>query len=354
MNYPIAKTNTRRLLGPILLAALCVITVISFFKTGPSQNLIPYTQDLADVMSTECRLVAIMPASTTRAQVDIVLGRAEARLRETEVRMSSYIDYSELARWNASGPGQYPLSSSTLQVLNAAQHYYRLTGGCFDVTCRPLIQLWRQADRENSLPSPGRLQEARVQSGWSAISLTEDAAIKLLSTVQLDLGGIAKGYGIDRAVEELESAGCRGGMVDVGGDLRCFGQGPDGGAWQIGIRHPAEPGKVLARLSIQEGAVCTSGDYARFFEIQGRRYSHIIDPRTGMPAHNAVSVTVLAPTALAADAWATALSVAGIPGLDALPRNMGIEAMVVSGEGGEPEIRMTKGFKARLIKGPKL
>jgi thiamine biosynthesis lipoprotein len=160
-----------------------------------------------------------------------------------------------------------------------------------------------------------------------------------------DLGGIAKGWAIDRAAEVLRRAGVSGGMVDVGGDLVCFGQPPDGQSWPVDIQDPLGPGH-LASLHVSGGAVCTSGGYARFVEIGGRRYSHIIDARTGRPAEAALSVTVVAADAVTADIWATALSVLGTAGLERLPE--GVEAMMMVGTEDDHRSICTAGLRALL------
>ena len=174
----------------------------------------------------------------------------------------------------------------------------------------------------------------------------------------MDLGGIAKGYAVDQAVAAMTSLGIRGGVVDAGGDLRCFGSRPDGQSWKVAVRDPFHAADAsappLATLRVHDAAVCTSGNYFRYVQIQGRRYSHIIDPRPGphmgMPAEAAPSVTVVAPTAIVADMWATALSVLGAGGLSLLPPEAHIEAMVVEGMVHDVHIRMTDGF-AKLLEG---
>ena len=143
--------------------------------------------------------------------------------------------------------------------------------------------------------------------------------------------------------------------MEVGGDIRCFGRSDSGGKWRIGIRNPFDPhsSKMLAVLAIEEGAVCTSGNYFRFTEIDGRRYSHIVDPRTGQPVDAAPSVTVVGPTATAADGWATALSVLGPEGLSLLPKRAHVEAMMIIGDRNDWQVRMTPGFAGLLIEKPR-
>ncbi|MCK4602007.1 MAG: FAD:protein FMN transferase, partial [Phycisphaerae bacterium] len=179
------------------------------------------------------------------------------------------------------------------------------------------------------------------------ITITEDGVIKTTDTASLDLGGVAKGYGIDRAVEAMIQAGCRGGLIDVGGDIRCFGRS----AWTVAVRDPFGRTEPVAVLRLRGGAVCTSGNYERYYEIAGRRYSHIIDPRTGRPVDFAPSVTVVAPAAMTADAWATALSVLGVDGLALLGEDSGIEAMIVVGTPDSFEVYGTKGFEDLTVPG---
>jgi len=183
-----------------------------------------------------------------------------------------------------------------------------------------------------------------AQCGWQHIELREDGAVRLTDDVSVDLGGIAKGYGIDRAVDAMQRAGCRAGVVEVGGDVRFFGLKPDGGRWTFRVRDPFGPG-VLDTYEMEAGAVCTSGNYERGSTIVGKRRSHIIDPRTGWPAEAAPSVTVLAATAMIADGWATALSVLGPPGLECLPD--GVEAMLIVPAPDDYEVITTDGFMAR-------
>jgi thiamine biosynthesis lipoprotein len=211
-----------------------------------------------------------------------------------------------------------------------------------------VIDLWRSAGESGVYPSEADLRGARAFCGWDHIELTESGAVKRTVEARVDLGGVAKGFGIDAAVEVLAEAGMLGGLVDVGGDLRCFGTDPDGGRWRVEIKNPFGEGP-LAHLRVGDSAVCTSGNYARFVEIEGRRYSHIIDPRSGRPADAVPSVTVISRSAMTADMWATALSVLGEEGLDLLPT--GLEALLVLGSADDFRILCTQGAQS-LIEAP--
>ena len=217
--------------------------------------------------------------------------------------------------------------------------------GAFDATYAPLFRLWSDAGLAGALPSDQEIAAARALCGWGKFELSPGGAVKNAAGARMDLGGIAKGFGIDQAVEAMAEAGCAGGIVDVGGDLRVFGDKPDGTPWALAVRDPFGPG-MIGIVHLEEGALCTSGNYERFSIIDGQRYSHIIDPRTGRPTDTNPSVSVIAPTAAVADAWATALSVLGPEGLALLPD--GVDAMIVTGEPDDFQITWTDGFAARF------
>ena len=337
-----------RLIGRSRLAAvvvvLMVLTGLGMWHTAggerPDREL--YIRRPSAVMGTESSLAAVV-APGGRSRAEEALEAAERSLRRVEALMSAWIEDSELSRLNRAGAGiETPLSPETLAVLRAARAAYDRTGGAFDVTCRPLIELWREAERQGRMPTGEQIEQARAESRWDHFELTESGAVKSVATARIDLGGIAKGYGIDRAAEALEGAGLMGGMVFVGGDLALFGEPSAGHGWPVRVRDPADENASLGMVVLSGGAVCTSGDYARYGEIQGRRLSHIIDPRTGWPAESASSVTVLAPDALTADVWATALAVLGPEGFDMLPE--GVEALMLTGSPEATRLERTAGF----------
>lgn len=301
------------------------------------------------IMGTQTRLAVVLPTAEVDRGKEI-LGAAEAELRRIEALMSTWIDKTEISRFNAAVAEEaVPLSADSLEVLNASRQLFDRTEGAFDVTCRPLIERWRLAGREGHLPAGEELAQVRQESAWSQVELSEQGARKMLDTTCVDLSGIAKGFAIDRALSILRRSEAAGGLVEVGGDLRVFGVGPEGDDWSVGIRNPVE-NRTWGEMRLSEGAVCTSGDYARFTEIDGQRYSEIIDPRTGHPAERASSVTVVAEDAMTADAWATALSVLGPEGLSLLPTDEGVEALVVSGDGdGGYRVEASEGFSVFLV-----
>ena len=339
----------KRFIGPVMFVALLALVAVGLWKTGddPGRGRLILNRRPKAVMGTTCSL-AVVTQTRGRAGAEAALDGAEAAMRRIEAHMSSWLEDSEISALARAPVGRaQKLSGETLEVLRAARLAHRETGGAFDITCNPLVRLWRDAAGSNSLPTDAELAQARADSRWELLELSEDGVTRLGPKVRVDLGGIAKGHAIDRAIDILKDAGLQGGLVDIGGDLACFGQPPKGRFWFVDIQNPFDS-SVLARLRLAAGAVCTSGDYARPIIVAGHRYSHIIDPAAGRPADSLPSVTVLAPNARTADIWATALSVLGPKGFRRLP--LDVEAMIVVGDEGDYSILATEGMYKLLEK----
>jgi thiamine biosynthesis lipoprotein len=352
-----------RIAASLLLCA----AVLACAPDGRPARVAKYV-DSRDVMSTVATLtlIAASPAEARRAA-----DAAYAALDSVETLMSAHRTTGELARVNSVAARRpVPVGKETFDVLQAAARFTELTGGAFDVTVGPLIEIWRAAAGDQKLPHEIELRAVRGRVGMGLVDLDPLArSVRFArSGVRLDLGGIAKGYAIDRAVAAARAAGARGGVVEVGGDLRCFGRIPraligraadqpagelqrtaearneDLQPWPLGIQDPFHEG-LIGKIHLPEGALATSGHYRRFSVIEGRRISHILDPRTGQPVEDPASVTVIAPDALSADALATAISVLGdrrgLALADSLP---GVEVLIVSGEAASQRRTASAGF----------
>ncbi len=305
------------------------------------------------IMGTECSLTAVPPQGQPQ-RAEQAVAAAEQALRTVEAHMSDYIRLSELSQLNdAPADKVMPLSPDTMEVLRVSKQLNADTGGAFDVTCLPLFALWGQAGKAKSLPTDAILSAAKAKCGWDKWKLLDGGAVKSVDGAGMGLGGVAKGWAIDRAAEAMMATGCPGGLVEVGGDLRCFGRPAHKGKWIVAVQNPFNPhgGEFFGTLALGDAAVCTSGNYERFSLINGKHYSHIVDPRTGEPVDFAPSVTVVAPTAAISDGWATALSVLGPDGFKLLDANSGIEAMIVVGHPKDYRIHETPGF-AKLLDRP--
>lgn len=194
-------------------------------------------------------------------------------------------------------------------VVAAALQVSRESGGAFDVTIFPLVSLWREARRQNRPPPPAAIEQAKTRVDWRRLSVADSRVDKAKPEVQMDLGGIAKGYAAGLAARRLQAAGVRAGLVDFGGNVVAFGRMGRRG-WKIGVQDPRGTG-LIGVLEVRDAAVSTSGDYERYFEADGVRYHHLLDPHTGRPAHGMRSVTVVAKDPVLADAWSTAFFVRG-------------------------------------------
>lgn len=270
---------------------------------------------------------------------------------------------SEVHRVNTAGGEWVEVGSETFGLTQAALELAELTGGAFDPTVAPLIDLWGFVEDPNALPdendSPTVLvgqrppEDEAIQSvlqriGYQMVELDADGSkIRLDSPrAELDFGAIAKGYAADRAVAILRERGIASGLVDLGGDMFALGSKPDGTPWRVGIAHPREPGALVAVIPVEDRAIVTSGDYERYFEYEGVRYTHLVDPRTGYPQHELASVTVVATKGTEADALATAVAVMGIDeGLALLESLPGVDGLLIGTDG---RIEMTSGLRDRI------
>lgn len=268
------------------------------------------------------------------ATLDEVLVAAEAELRRVEDVMTSWRD-SPLTRLNGqSGQGPQPVSEELALLIGRGLAVGELTEGAFDITFASVGKLWDFKANPPILPSKEEIANALLGVGFDKVELDLDKlTVTLPAGTRLGLGGIAKGYGVDRAMKVLLDAGVQHGVVNAGGDMKVLGT-KFGTPWRIAIKHPRKPDEVIAMVPLANTCMVTSGDYERFFEYEGERHHHILDPRTGSPATGAMSVTVIAPDAAFADALATALAVLGpergLPIVEGLDR---VECLIVGMDG---------------------
>jgi len=297
-------------------------------------------------MAVPVRIVVYAPdRKTAHRAVQAALGRI-AELNEV---MSDYSPTSELRRLCAnSGPGKpVPVSDDLWNVLVRAQHFAELSGGAFDVTVGPVVRLWRRARRQHRLPSPERMAEAKPLVGYRLLKLDPKRhAVELLREgMRLDLGGIAKGYAVDEALKTLRRHGIGCALVDAGGDLAVGEAPPERPGWLIGIAALEPRGKPSRCLWLKTAAIATSGDMWQYVQIGGRRYSHIVDPRTGMALTDHSAVTVVAPDCTTADALASAVSVLGpAKGIELIDKFPGTAALVMRAPAGKVEVYQSRGW----------
>jgi FAD:protein FMN transferase len=281
--------------------------------------------------------------------------RIEARLAEINRSMSTYDPESEIGRFNRTVPANapFPISGDFLEVMTVGLRLHRITDGAWDATVNPLVNLWGFGSRGEGyrIPSDEEIAAVLPVVGFQHIGISEDGfLVKRIPGVSLDLGSIAKGYGVDQIARVVAAAGYRDYIVEIGGEIYAAGRRPDGERWRIGISRPSPggaPEDIYRVASLENRGFATSGDYRNFFVADGKRYSHVVDPRTGKAATNrVVSASVVAETCAFADGLATALMVMEPKkGLEAVNRLDGVECLVVvEGPGGELADHASEGF----------
>lgn len=287
------------------------------------------------------------------ADADAAIRRA---LAEVDQRMSSWRSDSELSAIRAAS-GPVVVSEETAFVVDAALELAHATGGAFDPTVEPLMELWgfRGKHREHA-PTDEEIDAARARVGWDKVRLDRADGRPRVDGggTALDLSAIAKGHAVDRVSHALSALGAADQLVEVGGEVRAHGRGP-AGAWRLGVDRPEEglaPGESLAAVvELVNASLATSGNYRNVYEVDGVRVVHTMDPRTGRPyASNVASASVVAPDCRTADGWATALMVLGeTAGLAAIEARPDLEALlIVSGPDGYRPVR-SSGMDARLL-----
>lgn len=293
--------------------------------------------------------------SAAGLNVAVLQQQVDLRLAAINQEMSTYLPDSEISRFNCyAGDDWFTVSAETALVVAAGLDVSRDTQGAFDVTVGPLVNLWGfgPAGRADERPTDQAIAECQARVGYTRLEVRQEppALRKRRADMYVDLSAIAKGFAVDEVAKLLERHAVRSYLVEIGGEVRTRGRKPDGGGWRIGIERPVAAVRELECIvELDDRSLATSGDYRNFFERQGRRYSHEIDPRTGRPVEHAlISVSVLADDCLTADAWATALLVLGPDAALSAARQRGLEVlcMVRSGDGWMEQA--TPGFAARI------
>jgi len=268
-------------------------------------------------------------------------------------RVQSVFDWrlndSQLSKINSNAfENPVSVSDEMLGVLAYSQKISRKSDGAFDITVGAIIDLWKSAKENGKKPTPQQIAQAKEKCGYEKLILDEEnRTVRFLANgIRLDLGAVAKGYAIDQAIEVIKSCGAAGAMVDIGGDVRCFGVPPaDKKDWKIGLQDPRKASfltreKILTTFDLGDKAIATSGDYRRYVIVDGEKQSHIIDLEKGAGSRGLSSVSVIAPTAICADAMATAVTVMGHEkGLKLIEATDNVECVLVTGE---PDFAITK------------
>jgi len=323
-------------LHPCLILAALAATAATAADVPKAPKLQRFAFDRIE-MAVPVRIILYAP---DQASANHASEGAFDRIRQLNGILSDYDSQSELSRLSkTAGTGRaVPVSEDLWRVLSAAQAVSEQSHGAFDATVGPIVRLWRRARRQRQMPSTERRERARQRVGYRLLTLEPNThAVRLdREGMKLDLGGIAKGYAVDEAFKVLQKHGIRRALVDAGGDIRLGDPPPDRDGWRVGVAPLEVAAKPSRYLSLSGCAVATSGDAWQYVEIMGRRYSHIVDPRTGLGLTDHSSVTVVAPDGTTADALASAVSVLGPEkGLKLIEDTPGAAALIVRAPDGK-------------------
>lgn len=324
--------------GRILLALAALLPACA----GPSPPTVHTRAGTAMGTVVEMKVTGRREAAAERS-----LDAAFGELRRVESLATPHEPNSALSRVNARADSTFTVREELDAMLAAALRVAARSNGAFDPTIGELVRVWGFPEHP-ALPDSASIAAALRTVDWRELHRADTPRtwVDRGERSRLDLGGIAKGWAVDRAADVLSRTGAAC-LVNAGGDLACRGTKPGGEPWVVGVQHPRDPSALYCRIRVPEGAaVATSGDYERFFEADGVRYHHLLDPATGRPARRAISATVVAPDCATADAWATAAFVLGPDeGIAALERQGDLEGMVLSlGADGAIVLRETPGF----------
>jgi thiamine biosynthesis lipoprotein len=300
-------------------------------------------------MGTLVFVTAVAPDESTAQRA---ASAALTEIRRLEGLLSTWIPTSDLSKVNAAaGREAVQVSSETMMLLKRSVEIAALTEGGFNIAVGPAVEAWSVTEGAK-IPAESELARLRPLVDLSSLQINERAGTVFLSQpgMRLDVGGIGKGFAADQAVARMRETGASAGVVALSGDIKSFGNMPDGRPFLFGIQHPRREGTLLARVELRDEAISTAGDYERFFERDGVRYHHILDPRTLQPARLCQSVTVIAREGTMADGLDTGIFVLGPQrGLQVIERLPGVEAVIVDHQG---KVWISAGLKERVYLEP--
>lgn len=347
---------TSRMFGPVRVVVISVfMTLIMVALAGCSfQEEEKVWEISGGIFGTTYHINVVLPEDRERLQT--LAQGIQKELEAVDASMSTWKQDSELSRLNRKQDQSEwtELSPALFEVILRSQEIAELTGGAFDITIGPVVNLWGFGPdaRPDTVPSDAALEKALSDTGYRYLELNAEAmALRSEKPQYIDLSGIAKGYGVDVVARYLDREGVQAYLVEIGGEVRVNGRKPDGGAWRLAVEEPSEQARQVSKIvAMDQHAMATSGDYRNYYESDGQRYSHTIDPSTGKPITNRLaSVTVITEDSMTADALATAFTVMGYERARALATRENIPAyFIVRGESGF-EVHETPAFSSFVV-----
>jgi thiamine biosynthesis lipoprotein len=303
---------------------------------------------------TQYHITAKLPKNTTTLKIQEVIDKS---LANVDISLSTYRDDSEISRFNKM-PIDIPVNVSQefIDVLDVSREVFKLSAGAFNPSVNDLVQLWGfgrkiSVTQSQVVPDDKAIDQAKLTMNFEALKQAGREIQKMLP-VKLDFNGVAQGYTVDVLGKALRAQGVENYMIEVGGEVATRGVSPRGNAWRIGVELPDDlmlqnDNKVFAALLLNDANLATSGDYRDYYEIEGKRYSHTLDPQSGRPiTHNLASVTVVTKTTGHADAWATAFMVLGETAGFELAEKLNIPAYFIYRKNGKFDVKLTNAMQA--------
>lgn len=293
----------------------------------------PYKQ-IMKLMGSRFEITVV---AETESKANSYIDIAASEISRIEKIISSWDSKSETSKINANaGIKPVKVSPELLALIERAIGISKLTDGAFDISYASMDRIWKFDGSMTKMPSEAKIKASVAKVGFKNIVLDKNASTVFLKykEMKIGFGAIGKGYAADKAKNLLIKKGVQAGIINASGDMNTWGKQPNGDHWKVAITNPMDKNKAFALLPLIQGAVVTSGDYEKYVTFNGKRYTHIIDPRTGYPASGIISATVFAPKAELADALATSIFVMGINvGLDRINQLPGIECIIIDDKG---------------------
>src|SRR5690554_73231 len=347
---------TSRMFGPVRVVVSSVFMTLSMAAVAGCafQEEQKIWEIAGGSFGTSYHIYGVVPEDRERLQT--LAQGIQKELEAVDMSMSTWKQDSELSRLNRKqNQSEWTeISPALFEVIQRSLEIAELTDGAFDITIGPVVNLWGFGPdaRPDTVPSDAALEKALADTGYRYLELNAEAmALRSEKPQNIDLSGIAKGYGVDVVARYLDREGVQAYLVEIGGEVRVNGRKPDGGAWRLAVEEPSEQARQVRKIvAMDQHAMATSGDYRNYYESDGQRYSHTIDPSTGKPITNRLaSVTVITEDSMTADALATAFTVMGYERARALATRENIPAyFIVRGESGF-EVHETPAFSSFVV-----
>jgi thiamine biosynthesis lipoprotein len=327
----------------VLIAIFTVLLMIDYAQDTGSQSL-PEQETYSQTRSLMDTTVTITVVSSNETSAIKIIDRAFEKINYVDELMNNYDNNSEISALNTEGEIT-SADPELVGVISRSKYYSEKSSGAFDISIQPILDLWASKYAPGGTyqpPTSDEINETLLFVNYSAI-MVEENNVSMNNGMKITLGGIAKGYAVDAAIESLINDGISSGFVNAGGDGRYIGTKPDGTQWRIGLQNPDKSEEAVTIMNIRDAAVATSGNYERYFSDEAK-VSHIADPRTGYPSSNLISSTVIAETTMDADAFATAVFILGEEeGLAIVEELEGVECLIITND---KEIVRSSGFSS--------